>query len=135
MPRNPAFAYEGPDSRTIPVGIILFDGTRHATRGTFVRTPVASGTAGDPTAKVGITGWADIPHDIDVAQIEWMVPDVDGNGLSRSMQYRVIRAQRVHGTTFWATVELILADDPQPASGRSDWLAADFNSSDFATGA
>ena len=123
MARNPAFVYEGPGSATIPVGIILFDGTRIATRGTFVRTPITSGSAGDGNALVGITSWCDIPFDIDVADVEWVVPDVDGVGLLRSMQYRVVRAQRHHGTTYWATVELVLADDPQRVSGPRDFKA------------
>ena len=132
MPRNPAFVYEGPGSATIPVGIILFDGRRIATRGTFVRTPVTSGSAADGNALVGITSWADIPFDVDVAEIEFVVPDVDGVGLLRSMQYRVIRAQRHHGTTYWATVELILADDPQRVSSPRDFALGDFRRGDFA---
>ena len=132
MPRNPAFVYEGPDSATIPVGIVMHDASRIATRGTFVRTPIASGTAADPNALVGITAWADIPFDVDVAEIAFVVPDINGVGLTRSEQFRVIRAQRHFGTTYWSTVELILVDDPLPASAARDFARADFKAGDWA---
>ena len=132
MPRNPAFVYEGPDSATIPVGVILFDGARIATRGTFVRTPIKSGTAADPNALVGISAWADIPFDVDVAQIEFLVPDINGVGLTRSEQFRVVKAQRHFGTTYWSTVELVLVDEPLPASAARDFRRGDFAAGDWA---
>ena len=132
MPRNPVFTYTGPGSATIDVGIILFDGRRIATRGTFIRTPVTSGSAADGNALSGISSWCDVPFDIDVAEIEWLVPDVDGVGLTRSMQYRVVRAQRHHGVTYWATVELRLADDPQSVSPPRDFKISDWKLGDWA---
>ena len=132
MARNPVFAYAGPESPTIPIGIILFAGTRHASRGTFVRKPVTSASAGDALALTGVTAWLDLPFDLDPKDIEHVVPDVDGAGFARSQMYRVVRAQRSHGTTYWTTTEAILVDDPQAVPSGADFSALEFGAWDFA---
>lgn len=132
MARNPVFAYAGPESPTIPIGIILYDGTRYASRGTFVRKPVTSASASDALALTGVTAWLDLPFDVDPKQIQYVVPDVDGAGLTRSQMYQTVRCQRVHGTTYWTTTEAILVDDPQVVPSGSDFSALEFGSWDFA---
>ena len=132
MPRNPVFTYTGPGSATIEVGLILFDGRRIRSRGTFIRTPVSSGSAADGNALVGITAWADVPFDIDVDEVEFVVPDVDGVGLLRSSGYRVTRGQRHHGVTYWSTTQFVLVDDPQRISAARDFARPDFKAGDWA---
>ena len=132
MPRNPVFSYTGPGSATIEVGLILFDGRRIRSRGTFIRTPVATGSAADGNALVGISSWCDVPWDIDVAEVQFIVPDVDGVGLLRSMAYRVVRGQRHHGVSYWSTTRFVLVDDPVAVAGPRDFLAVDWAAGDFA---
>ena len=132
MPRNPVFSYTGPGGATIEVGLILFDGRRVATRGSFVRTPVTSGSAADPSALSGISAWADVPFSIDVADIEFLAPDIDGAGLSRAQRYRCLRAQRSHGVTYWTTTQFVLADEPVGVAGPFDWKRGDWAAGDWA---
>ena len=132
MPRNPVFSYTGAGSATIEVGLILFDGRRIRSRGTFVRTPVTSGSAADGNALSGITSWCDVPFDVDVNEVQFVVPDVDGVGLLRSMGYRVVKGQRHHGVSYWTTTQFVLVDDPQPISAARDFAAADWAAADWA---
>ena len=132
MPRNPVFSYTGPGSATIEVGIILFDGRRIASRGTFIRTPVATGSAGDGNALVGISSWCDVPFDIDVAEVQFIVPDVSGVGLLKSMGYRVVRGQRHHGVSYWSTTQFVLVDDPVRISAARDFAVGDWLRADWA---
>ena len=129
MPGNPVLLYAGIGATSIPIGLILFDGTRLATRGTFTRKPVTSGTAGDPLAHTGLTAWFSLPFAYDVRTVQYVVPDVDGNGFARSQRYRAVTVQRTHGTPRWDTCEAILADDPQVVP-----TGPDFSPLEFATG-
>ena len=134
MAANPALAHRGIGTTSIPVGLITFDGARLAARGVFTRKPLTGGTAADALALTGISAWFGLPFAYDEKSIQWVVPDVTGNGLVRSQAYRVIRAQRIHGAQRWDTVEAILADDPQPVPDGGDFDPADFDPADFFTG-
>lgn len=128
MPRNPTFAYEGPGTLSIPVGLVLHAGGRIATRGTFGRKPKTSGDAADPLAMSGTSAWFSLPFDMDPNDIEFVVPDVEGAGLTASEKWRVINAQRFHGaTTYWDTVAAVLSDIPEGVAGTPDFSPADFN--------
>ena len=132
MPANPVLVYEGPDSTSIKIGLILHDGSRLAARGTFARKPNTSGTASDALALTGITAWVSLAFLYDEKQIAHLVPDVNGDGLARSQMYRVVAAQRTSGTARWDTVECALADDPQAVPTGRDFDPADFDPADFA---
>lgn len=128
------FLDAGPDSIAIPIGLIQRDGTRLATRGTFARKPITSGSATDALALSGTSAWFSLPFHYDPETIEFVVPDVTGAGFSTSQRWRCIRAQRSHGSSYWDTVEAILSDVPGSVAGPSDFSAIDFSSIDFATG-
>ena len=136
MATNPLYADVGAESLSIPIGLILFDGTRLATRGTFSRTPVTSGSASDGLALTGTSAWFALPFAYDPETIQFVVPDVAGSGFATGQRWRVIKAQRSHGgAIYWDTCQGILSDIPGAIAGGGMFSPLDFSPLDFNTGA
>lgn len=136
MAINPVFSYAGPDSRSIPIGVIFYKSAiRQSTRGVFRRQPLTRSTVGDPLTLSGTTAWFSLPFSIDEKTIEFVVPNLNGAGFSRTRLHLVIRAQRHYGSrTAWDTVEAILSDAQGAMAGAGDFSPVDYSPDDYFTG-
>ena len=124
---DPVLAYAGPESRSIDVLAILFDGTADDVRGVIGNAETSAGEAGAPFGEFGALCW--IAFDGDPKRIEFVqyVDPATGDHLHR----RAIKAERI-GVAF-NTVKIHMASDATVLQGGRLFDPADFSSVDFQT--
>ena len=127
MATDPVLAYAGPESRSIDVTAILFDGTASTVRGVIGNFDTSAGEASAPFADAGPVAW--IAYDGDPAQIEF-VQYVEP-GTDRLLHRRVTKRERT--SALWNTVKLNLVSEPTVIARRADFDRRDFNPDQFAT--
>ena len=124
---DPVLAYAGPESRSIDVLAILFDGTADDVRGVIGNAETSAGEAGAPFGEFGALCW--IAFDGDPATIEFLqYPDMATGDL---LQRRAVKRERV-GVAF-NTVKIHMAGDAVVLQGGKLFDPADFSSEDFQT--
>ena len=121
MPDDPTLAYAGPESRSIDVLVILFNGDAGTVRGVITNAETSVGEAAQAFGDFGPILW--IAFNGDVGQIEFVQYREPGTG--RSLHRRVTKRERTSGN--FNTVKLHLSQDAitMPAQGP------DFDSRDF----
>ena len=121
MPDDPTLAYAGPESRSIDVLVILFNGDAVSVRGVIGNFDTSAGEASAPFADAGPIPW--IAFDGDVGQIEFCQYVEPGTG--RLLHRRVIKRERVSAN--YNTVKIHLSQDAitMPAQ-RPDFDSRDF---------
>ena len=127
MATDPVLAYAGPESRSIDVTAILYDGAALTVRGVIGNFDTSAGEAGAPFADAGPLAW--IAFDGDESQIEFVEYVEPGTG--RRLHRRVTKRERTSGN--YDTVKLHLASDATVLPTRADFSSQDFSSQDFAT--
>ena len=126
MATDPALSYTGPESRSIPVDVILYDGAAVNVRGVIGNAETSAGEAGLAWSDAGPLAW--IAYDDDPAAIEF-VQYLDP-GIGRTLHRRVIKAERLG--SLYNTVKLNLAAESTVLAQISEFDPADFDPRDFA---
>ena len=128
MTTDPVLAYAGPESRSIDVTAILYDGSAVNARGVVTNFETSAGEASAAFADAGPVAW--IAFDGDPAQIEfvqYVEPATD-----QTLHRRVTKRERTSGNFNTVKLQLTLDVTTLPAQ-RADFDARDWNPRDFAT--
>ena len=126
MADDPVIAYRGPESRSIPIEVIRFDGTASEVRGVIGNAETSASEAGLAWSDAGPLAW--IAYDDDPAAIEF-VQYLDP-GIGRTLHRRVIKAERLG--SLYNTIKLNLAAESTVLAQISEFDPADFDPRDFA---
>ena len=121
MATDPVLAYAGPESRSIDVTAILYDGAALAVRGVITNAETSAGEAGAAFADAGPLAW--IAYDGDESQIEFVEYVEAGTG--RRLHRRVTKRERTSATFDTVKLNMSVEAIVLPA------LRADFSSRDF----
>ena len=126
MTTDPVLAYAGPESRSVDVTAILYDGTAIISRGVIKNAETSVGETAQAFGDFGPLAW--VAYDGDPSQIEFVQYTEPATG--RILHRRVTRGERTSAN--YDTTKLHLALDAttlpaQPADFDSrDW-GPDFN--------
>ena len=126
MTTDPVLAYAGPESRSIDVTAILYDGSAVNARGVVTNFETSAGEASAAFADAGPIAW--IAFDGDPSQIEFVQYIEPATG--RLLHRRVTKRERTSST--FNTVKLHLSTEETVIVQRADFDPRDFGP-DFAT--
>ena len=127
MPDDPTVVYAGPESRSINVLVILFDGDAASVRGVIANAETSASEAGQPFGDFGPILW--IAYNGDVGQIDFVQYVESATG--RYLHRRVTKRERTSGN--FNTVKLHLAAEEVVVAQRGDFDPRDFSPLDFST--
>ncbi len=126
MPDDPTLAYAGPESRSLDVLVILFNGDAASVRGVIANAETSAGEAGQPFGDFGPIAW--LAYDGDPAEIEFCLYTEFATG--RTLHRRATKRERT--SALWNTVKLNMSTEAVVIAQRADFSGADFGE-DFAT--
>ena len=127
MATDPVLAYAGPESRSIDVTAILYDGAALAVRGVITNAETSAGEAGAAFADAGPLAWISYPGDeSQIEFVEYVEP-----GIGRRLHRRVTKRERTSAT--FNTVKLNMSVEATVLPAQRADFGADFASDDFAT--
>ena len=127
MATDPVLAYAGPESRSINVLVILFNGDAATVRGVIANAETSAGEASAAFADAGPLAW--IAFNGDVGQIEfvqYVEPATD-----RLLHRRVTKRERT--SAHWNTVKLNMSVEATVIVQRAHFDRRSFSPLDFAT--
>ena len=127
MATDPALVYAGPESRSIDVLAILYNGTAATVRGVLRHFDTSAGEAGQPFADAGPVLW--IAFAGDAEQIEFV--EFTERATGRLLHHRVTKRERVSAN--YDTVKLNLSALSVVIAQRGDFNPLQFSPRDFAT--
>ena len=125
MTTDPVFAYARPESRSVDVLAILFNGDAVSVRGVIAHAETSASEAGQPFGDFGPIAW--LAYDGDPAEIEFCQYVEPGTG--RSLHRRATKRERV--SAIWNTVKVHMVRETTVLSTQRDFSPADFSPADF----
>ena len=127
MATDPVLAYAGPESRSINVLVILFNGDAATVRGVIANAETSAGEASAAFADAGPLAW--IAFNGDESQIEFVEYVEPGTG--RRLHRRVTKRERT--SAHWNTVKVNMSVEATVLPAQRADFGPDFASEDFAT--
>ena len=120
---NPVLDYQGPESRSIEVRLILFDASERTTRGVIAAAETTPGESEALWADAGPLAWVSWAGD--PTQVEFAEYTDPARGVY--LQRRVIRGERVSGSLGLTTAKLWMQRTETVLPGRTDF-SSDYDS-------
>ena len=127
MTTDPVLAYAGPESRSIDVTVILYNGDAATVRGVVWNAETTASEAGAPFADAGPLAW--IAYEDDPAEIEFCQYTEPATG--RFLHRRATRRERVSAT--YNTIKLNMSSEATVLPRVAQFSRLHFDPADFAT--
>ena len=127
MATDPVLAYAGPESRSINVLVILFNGGAATVRGVIANAETSAGEASAAFADAGPLAW--IAYDGDPLEIEFC--QYAEPGTDRTLHRRATKRERT--SAHWNTVKLNMSVEATVIAQRGSFSPLDFSPEDYST--